>query len=473
MKFPSFPGAATVAAPFACAQIIPFLACIRERPLRAGISRAIGLAILTVAAIFAGQACAADAPLTLQEAQRRAVERSQQISALDATVAASRERALAAGQLPDPVLTLAIDNLPINGSDRFSLTRDFMTMRRIGITQDFTRAEKRQMRARKFASEADKLLAEKTAALASIARNTALAWFECYYAEAAAAVLAQQAEEAKLEVVASEGAYRAGRGSQSDILAAHSAQVGLEITASEMGRRVRTARINLARWIGEGADVPLSGKPSIDSLHREGGALDSEIPLHPEIRVLAREEDIVATDARIAAADQKTDWSLEVSYSQRGPAYSNMVSIGVSIPLQWDQKNRQNRELAARLALVERAKAEREEALRAHVGEVRTVTAEWENGRERLARVESEMLPLARERTRAALAAYQGGKAALSEVLSARRGEIDIRMQTVNLEAEIARLWAQLHYLFPAEGVGSTPPHARSQPEANQIKEAR
>ena len=37
-------------------------------------------------------------------------------------------------------------------------------------------------------------------------------------------------------------------------------------------------------------------------------------------------------------------------FSQRGSAYSNMVSLNVSVPLQWDQKNRQDRELAARLA---------------------------------------------------------------------------------------------------------------------------
>ena len=40
-------------------------------------------------------------------------------------------------------------------------------------------------------------------------------------------------------------------------------------------------------------------------------------------------------------------------FSQRGSAYSNMVSLNVSIPLQWDQKNRQDREVSARLALAE------------------------------------------------------------------------------------------------------------------------
>src|SRR5881628_3360054 len=86
----------------------------------------------------------AQAQLSLPDAQRRAVERSRQLAAQDSAVAASREMAVAAAQLPDPMLKFGIDNLPINGPDRFSVTRDFMTMRRIGVMQELTRGEKRE-----------------------------------------------------------------------------------------------------------------------------------------------------------------------------------------------------------------------------------------------------------------------------------------------------------------------------------------
>jgi hypothetical protein len=52
--------------------------------------------------------------------------------------------AAAAGQLPDPVLKLGLNNLPIDGPDRYSVTRDFMTMRSVGVMQELTRAEKRE-----------------------------------------------------------------------------------------------------------------------------------------------------------------------------------------------------------------------------------------------------------------------------------------------------------------------------------------
>jgi outer membrane protein TolC len=387
--------------------------------------------------------------LTLAEAQRLAVERSRQVSAHVAAVAASHEMAVAAGQQPDPTLKLEIENMPINGPDQFSLTRDFMTMRSIGLMQEFKRSEKRQTRAQRFEREAEKAEVEKTAAIAAIHRDTALAWLDRYYAEAMASLIDRQAKEVKLEITAAEGAYRAGRGSQADVFAAHSAMVELEDQASEMARRIRTAKSNLARWAGTGADAPLAARPPIDSIALDSKALDTQLAHHPQIAVLAKQVEIASAEARIAQAEKKTDWSLEVMYSQRGSSYSNMVSVGVSIPLQWDQKDRQNRELASKLAMVEQAKAEREEMLRTHVGEIQAMVLEWENGRERLARYTRELVPLAGERTRAALAGYQGGKAAITDLLLARRAEIEARMKALQLEMEVARLWAQLNFLLP------------------------
>jgi outer membrane protein TolC len=140
---------------------------------------------------------------------------------------------------------------------------------------------------------------------------------------------------------------------------------------------------------------------------------------------------------------------VEVAYQQRGPAFSNMVSVGVSIPLQWNQKNRQDRELAAKLAMVEQAKAQRDEMLREHVAETRAMMNEWQNNRERHDRYERELIPLAKERTAGTLTAYRAGKASLTDALAARRGEIDVRLQALQLEADTARLWAQLNFLFP------------------------
>ena len=69
--------------------------------------------------------------LTLDQALRAAQDRSRQLVAQDAAAAGWREMAVSAGQRPDPTLKVGVNNLPIDGPDRLSLTRDFMTMRSV------------------------------------------------------------------------------------------------------------------------------------------------------------------------------------------------------------------------------------------------------------------------------------------------------------------------------------------------------
>ena len=404
---------------------------------------------VTLALLFSLPAVGAETPLTLAEAQRLAIAHSRQLPAQDMAVTASRDMAVAAAQLPDPVLKLGVDNLPVSGSDRFSLTSDFMTMRRIGVMQEITRSDKLRSRAERYERTAEKSLAEKATATAAIERDTATAWFDRYYAERMVATMAEQVAQARLEVQAAEGAYRGGRGTQADLLAARSTLAVLEDRSSELQLKVRNAKTALARWIGDPADATLADKPSTGDLRLDPAMLEADLSHHPQIAALDRQADIAAADARLAQADKSADWSVELAYQQRGPAYANMISIGVSIPLQWDQKNRQDRDLSARLAMVEQAKAERDEAVRAHVAETRTMLDEWRNVRERQVRYEQELIPLSEQRSAALLAAYRGGKANLADLLAARRGEIEVRIESLQLQAETARLWVLLNFLSP------------------------
>ena len=416
-----------------------------------------GLAVLAALALATLSAQAAPLTLTLDEALRLAQARSRQLPAQDAAATAAREMAAAAGQRPDPVLKFGVDNLPVNGPDAGSLTRDFMTMRTIGVTQEFTREDKRRARAARYEREAETVHASRELTLANLQRDTAMAWLDRFYQERMRDLLLTQREETKLQVEAAEAAYRGGRGSQADVFAARSALAQLEDRIAQAERQVMTARTELARWVGEPATQPLGSAPGMDTTRLDATTLDTQLAHHPELAVMARQALMAQADVAIAQANRKPDWSVELMYSQRGPSYSNMVSVGISVPLQWDQKNRQDRELAAKLALVDQAQAELEEATREHTAQARQMLQEWQSNRERLARYENSLLPLAAQRTQAAVAAYRGNAGTLGAVLDARRGEIDTRVEQLRLEMDTARLWAQLNYLAPADHLAETP----------------
>jgi outer membrane protein TolC len=426
----------------------PFSVHSTARVCRLRLAPKAALALAILATVHG--ALAAQQSLTLDQAQQLATVRSRQLGAQDQAIAAANDMAIAAGQRPDPVLKVGVDNLPVSGPDRLSLGNDFMTMRRVGLSQELTRADKLHWRSARYQIEGDKALAQKDVALAAIQRDTAIAWLEVFYTEEMAAAIAAQAAVSRQEIEAAEAAYRGGRGGSADILAAKSALLALDDRASDINRRQRAAHTMLARWTGE--ETAVAGAPDIDRIRLDPASLDTDLAHHPDIAVLNRQEDIAQADANLARANQRADWSVEVAFQQRGSAYSNMVSVGVSVPLQWDRKNRQDRELGAKLALVEQTKAEREEMLREHVAETRTMIIAWQSGRERIARYTGASLPLAAQRSEAVLASYRGGKASLAEVLAARRGEVELRLQSLELQLETARLWAQLNFLFPAGG---------------------
>jgi len=128
------------------------------------------------------------------------------------------------------------------------------------------------------------------------------------------------------------------------------------------------------------------------------------------------------------------------------------------VPLQIRRAYRQDPKLAAKLAEASQAKAEREDMLREHAADIAAAMDAWESSRERRDRYRTTIIPLAADRTVAARAAYQGGKATLNDLLSAHRAEIDARLKALELEANAARLWAQLAFLtVPPDEVPPTP----------------
>jgi outer membrane protein TolC len=394
--------------------------------------------------------------LALDEALRIAADRSQQLVADDAAVFAAREMAAAAAEAPDPTLTVGINNLPINGPDEFNVTRDFMTMRSIALTRELARRDRRDARAARFEREAETAEAGRTVAIADLRRDTAMAWLGRYYRERMQEVLVDQRDQAALQIEAADLSYRSGLGAQSDLFAARAAVAEIEDRIATMQRDTAIATIRLARWIGTAADRPLSGPPAVDAISLRISDLDGDLAHHPEIALMLKQEEMARADVEVARTQKRSNWTIEVMYSQRGPNFSDMMSLNVSKPLQFHERSRQDREVGARLAVAERMRAEREEETRAHVADAQALFQGWQANRARLGRYTSSLIPLASERTTAATTAYRSGKGSLNAVLDARVGEIEARLNYLELEMETAELWSQLNFLVPANyGAGA------------------
>ncbi len=387
--------------------------------------------------------------------------RNHTLTGQEAAARSAQEMAVNAEQLPDPMLALSIESLPIEGRMRYSLNDDFMTMRSVGVTQTFTRRDKRRARAAVLEREADTARAERATALSELRRNTALAWFDSYFQQQVVELLSRQRDEAGLQVEAAEAAFRGERGSQEDIFLARSAVARIEDRIRQALARRDNATITLTRWVGDVASRPLGAAPVISKTRLAPHRLEHQLDRHPDIALMTAREAGALAEAEAARQEKRVDWSVSLMYSQRGPDFSDMISVGVSVPLQWNESNRQDRVVASRLAKAEQARAEREEITREHLAETRRWLASWRSNLERLGDYDETLVPLASQRTRAALAAYRGGQGDLAGVLEAREMEIATRIEQLRIEMETADLWVALEYLTSAEestaGLSSAP----------------
>ena len=385
--------------------------------------------------------------LSLQDALHIAEQRSYSLLAQDASAQVSRELAVEASQLPDPMLQLSVDNMPLNGSMAYSLNQDFMTMRSIGISQTFTSEAKRRARQQVFERKIEKAQTAKSLTLTEILKNTSQAWLASYYLQEIEALLASQKHEATLQVKAAEAAYRGGRGAQSDIFLARTAVAEIQDRIHQISADLNNAKTTLARWVGDTTHVVLDNAPDISQSAFDRQHLHHLINEHPDIALMMAEEDVAKAQAKAARQEKHADWTWSVMYSERSSNFSDMISIGVSVPLQWNQDNRQDRVIAANLAKAEQIRLEREEMTREHLAETERWLTTWQSNLQRLRDYESALIPLASQRTQAAVSEYRGGTGELVEVLEARKMEIATRVENLRIEMDTAALWAELEYL--------------------------
>lgn len=389
--------------------------------------------------------------LSLAEALKIGEKISPRLAAQGAALAAARELVARAGELPDPKLRIGIDNLPVNGPDRFRYDADSMTMRRIGLVQDFPNGEKRQLRGERAARERDVEAANLAAQRSGVQREIALAWLELYFAQQARTPLIELVGELQLQLDTVSAAIAAGRQTTGDALALRATAVAAQDRVIEQDRSIERGRYALAAWLREDASRPLAGPPDTARFDHPPSALLANLHEHPEQRVYAEREALARADVALADNSKKSDWSLEVLYGQRAPAFDNMITVMVSFDLPWEAAKRQDRDAAAKRLLAEQARAQVEEARRMHEAELRGLYADWQTAGVRIGRFDELLLPLARQRVAAALAAYRGGRGELGMVLEARRAETETRLGSLQAQLERARAWAKLNFLLPHE----------------------
>ena len=390
-------------------------------------------------------------PLSLEEALRASEAQSPRLSAQRAMVISAGHQAARASELPDPKVRLGIENLPVTGPDAYRYDRDFMTMRSVGLMQDFPNSAKREARSLRAERAQDVEQATFGSQRALLQRDVAIAWFDVHFAERTRSVLESLVKQFSAQTDAVTAGVARGKQTAADSFMLRGSTEQARDRVLDQQRQIRRARAMLESFLGAEAKRPLGAPPDTATLLHARESLLARLHEHPVLRVLDERENLARAEVELARTTKNPDWSLEVGYAYRRPTFDNMITVMVAFELPWQAEKRQDRDIASKLAELEQARAQREDARRMHGAELRSWLADHEAATARVERFRSTVLPLARDRISAALAAYQGGRAELGSVLEANRAVTDTELALLAIEAERARAWVNLTFQYPHE----------------------
>jgi len=384
-------------------------------------------------------------PLSFTNAVAEATTQARLNEAARLRVSAARSAARAAGALPDPRLSVGVENFPVSGPPAFSISQDEMTMLKVGLQQELPNPAKR--RAARGVAEAEIGVAQ--AQIGSAAREVrlgaAMAWIDLAYAERRLAVLDHILAGLRPLTMPANSAVASGSARPAQALQSAQAVAALEDRRSELLANAAAARATLARWTGDPSPQIVGNPPE---LAFEPAHLRAELEAHPRLIAADASVELAEANVRTAQAEKRPDFEFEVAYGRRDPRFGDMVSAGISVSLPLFAAQRQDPLIAARVADAARAAADREDARRALVAELEVGLADHVMHHDQWMRSRDTLLPLARQRVQLETASYGARRAGLVEVVEAHAMLAEAELTAIDREAEVVRDAVRLSISF-------------------------
>ena len=388
-----------------------------------------------------------DTPLTLAEAEALALVAEPGQQALEFRAAALDEQAVLAGELPDPMLRVGLNNFPLESG---GFSTEGMTQAMIGYRQSFPAGKTRSLSNEKFSLLSDGVRSNANARGRDVLTATRHIWLELYFLQRSHQLVHESRPFFADLAEVTRSLYGVGRKTQQDVLRAELELSRLDDRLIDIERRQARARAALAEWIGPEANRPVAEKlPNWQALP-EYEVLEDSLLEHPTL--LAAEAQIAASDAGVRIADERSKprWAIDVGYGYRsgllpnGEPRSDLVTVGVTVGLPFFSKKSVDSTLSAALqerSAVTSSKLRLERELRRRLeGEY----AQWRDLTRQLSLYDQQILGQAEDQADAALLAYRSDTGDFSDVMRSYIGFLNTRIEHIRLQVARAQSYAVL-----------------------------
>jgi cobalt-zinc-cadmium efflux system outer membrane protein len=380
-------------------------------------------------------------PLTFEAALAQARVRAPSMLAKALSVQAAQSAVDAAGRLPDPKASVAVESFPITGPLAFRPNQDNFTWVKFSFSQDIPNAAKRHAQIERAQSDVVVANAEGVVTARAVEVGAALAWINLAYAQRRLAALDGVTARLGRYVGATPSAVASGKARPAQVLAGRLALAMLADRRSERAAEMGRARAELTRWTGD-PDPQIAGL--LPDLAVDPDKLRAGLDHHPTVAMSGAQAGQADADLTMARAEKHPDFGVDLAYLRRDPRFGDYVSAGVTVSLPLFAKHRQNPLIAAASARASAARAEQDATKQALAADLDAGLADHVMHHDQWVRARDTLEPLAQERVALETASYGAGRASLTEVVDAHVALADAVLMTLDREAAVASDAARL-----------------------------
>jgi len=386
-------------------------------------------------------------PLTLAEVEDKALLAEPGQQAMRAKALALQERGVVAGELPDPMLRIGLNNFPLQSG---GFTTESMTSAGVGVRQAFPAGKTRDIATRRFdflASEMNQNAAARGRNVLTAARQS---WLDLYYWERAHALVSESRPLFDDLATITRSLYAVGRKTQQDLLRAELELSRLDDRLIAIERQRSRSRAALGEWIGGDARRPVALKLPAWSSVPAFESLQSSLLQHPMMQAADAHIDARVAGVDLAEQRSKPGWALDVGYSYRdgqlssGQPRSDLITLGVTVDLPFFRKRSVDSSLSAALQERSAANSTREQTLRRLRSQLESEFSLWNDLTRRLDLYDRQILSQASANAEASLLAYQSDKGDFADVMRAYIDDLNTRIDHIRLQVERAQSYAVL-----------------------------
>lgn len=411
---------------------------------------------LSLALVASSPARADPAPVVREQVlglnEAIALARAEQptVAAFEREAVASEQAAAAARTLPDPQITAGIRDFPVTGDRALNPTADNFTMYTIGVMREQVRRARREAEASRLQAEAVVSRAEGTAREREIQRSVTIAWLNAIEAGAKQRLLARVISDLQVGRQIMEAGIPTGASTPALALQAQAEIALAEAQLAEARGAEARARAELARWIGDDAHRSLPN--AIPALALPSSVAGHHVPDdHPHVLVAQASERAAERQIDVARAERRPNLTWSLMYGYR-PEFGDLVSVQLTIPLQINRGQLQNRRIVEAEARADAARLRAEDVRRELGGAYDAAFADYQSAGAQLAILRDQAIPSLEASFQAAEARYAGGQGSLEMPLTIVRRYVEVNIQSVEQQGRRARAAAELIYLTGEAG---------------------